>query len=212
VSLRVEPELSEWLATIRGVTHPEARSPAATLPPLMLRPEEAAAIAAALAVAPKSPYAAHGFTALFKVLEALEPDPGRRQELVSSSLSASADASKAEKIRAVLDRAVVRGRVVLLGYHDGKGRPSRREVEPQLLVRSSEHWFLVAWCRERQAPRWFRLDRITSARICAEPVPRRDPALFGIRADSHPAGRALDRTAEPPPSRGNLRVIPGGRR
>ena len=34
------------------------------------------------------------------------------------------------------------------------------DVEPQLVVRSSEHWFLVAWCQERQALRWFRADRI----------------------------------------------------
>ncbi len=191
------------------MTHPEVLSP--TLPPLALRPEEAAAIAAALAVAPKGPYAAHGFTALFKVLEVLEPDPRRRQELVESTLSASAGALEWEKIRAVLDRALVRSRVVLLGYQDGKGRPSRREVEPQLLVRSSEHWFLVAWCRERQAPRWFRSDRITSARMSDEPAPRRDPALFGLRADTHPAGRGLAARPDPAAPRHGLRVLKGGR-
>jgi predicted DNA-binding transcriptional regulator YafY len=211
VSLRVGPELSDGLATIRGVTRSEARSTAATLPPLTLRPEEAAAIAAALAVAPRSPYAAHGITALSKVLDVLEPDPDRHDELMAAGLLAGADVTKAEKIRAVLDRAVVRGRVVLLGYADGRGRPSRREVEPHLLVRNSEHWFLVAWCRERQAPRWFRLDRITSARIGVEDVPRRDPALFGIRADTHPAGRARVERPEPDAPQPRLRVLKGGR-
>jgi predicted DNA-binding transcriptional regulator YafY len=55
-----------------------------TLPPVAFTPEEAAAVAVALAASPDGPYAAAGRGALAKVLEALEPDPGRRAQLLTA--------------------------------------------------------------------------------------------------------------------------------
>jgi predicted DNA-binding transcriptional regulator YafY len=182
-------------------------SPTETLPPVALTPEEAAAVVAALAAHPDGPYAGHRLGALRKVLDALEPDPSRRAALFVSSI----ESGQLAAVRAVLEQAVLGRRVVVLRYQDGKGRPSRREVEPQLLARSSEQWFLVAWCRERQAPRWFRLDRIASARPTEETAPRRDPALFGAPSSTHPAGKGLGRPAGPDERRRGLRVLPGGR-
>ncbi len=90
---------------------------------------------------------------------------------------------------------------------------SRREVEPQLLARAADHEYLVAWCRERQAVRWFRTDRVENAELTAESAPRRDPATFGAPPagdhPTHPAGKARGRrTPEPRP---RLVVLPGGR-
>ena len=209
--LRVGPELSEWLATIRGVTRSEARSTAAPLPPLTLRPEEAAAIALALAAQPDGAYTASGRAALEKVLDVLEPDARRRADLLASSLWVSAEASHTADIRAAVERGVVERRVLVIGYRDGKGKPSLREVEPQLLARSSDRWFLAAWCLERQAPRWFRLDRVVSAEVTERTARRRDPALFGAPSETHPAGRALDHPVEQRGTRAGLRVLPGGR-
>jgi predicted DNA-binding transcriptional regulator YafY len=196
------------------MTRTELRSPA-TLPPLTLTPDQAAAIAAALAAHPGGPYAGHGLAALQKVLGVLEPDEQRRTELLATSLWVSAQAAESAAVRATVERAVVQRRVLVLRYRDGKGRPSRREVEPQLLARGPEHWFLVAWCRERQAPRWFRLDRIASAEASEEVAPRRDPGLFGAPSDTHPAGRGLRPKAPEPQAapRGapRLTVLPGGR-
>jgi predicted DNA-binding transcriptional regulator YafY len=84
-------------------------------------------------------------------------------------------------------------------------------VEPQWLACTGEHWFLVGWCRERQAARWFRDDRIEGVELTAEPAPRRDPVLFGAPSDSHPAGRALGRRPDPADPRRGLVVLPGGR-
>jgi predicted DNA-binding transcriptional regulator YafY len=169
--------------------------------------EEAAAVVAALAAHPEGPYSGHRVSALRKVLDVLEPDPGRRTALFVSSV----ESGQLAALRAVLEEAVLERRVVVLRYRDGHGRPSRREVEPQLLARTSEQWWLVAWCRERQAPRWFRVDRIVSARLTGEPAPRRDPAVFGAPSSNHPAGKALDRPAGPDERRRGLRVLPGGR-
>ena len=188
----------------------ESRSPG-TLPPVTLSPEEAAAIAVALAGQPEGPYAEAGRGALEKVLGVLEPDAARRAQLLATSLWVSAEAGHTAEVRAVLEQGVARRRVLALRYRDGRGAASRREVEPQLIVRSSEHVFLVAWCRERSALRWFREDRIEAVELTGETAPRRDLAGLGAPpAGGHPAGRALQRPpAAPKPPR--LVVLPGGR-
>ncbi|MGY1593140.1 helix-turn-helix transcriptional regulator [Geodermatophilus sp. SYSU D00708] len=184
---------------------------ATQLPPVTLTPEEAAAVAAALAARPDGPFAAAGRTALEKVLDALEPDPRRRARLAASTRWVSDDARRAAELRSALEQAVTRRRVLVLRYRDGEGVVSRRAVEPQLLARSGRHWFLVAWCRERQALRWFREDRIEGAEPTEETAARRDLTGLGAPpADTHPAGRRLGgapaATAAP-----RLRVLPGGR-
>jgi predicted DNA-binding transcriptional regulator YafY len=192
------------------MTRTESR-PAAALPPVALTPEEAAAIAVALAARPDGPYATDGRSALEKVLGVLEPDAGRRAQLLATSLWVSAEAGHSAETRSLVEQAVTRRRVLVLRYRDGRGSASRREVEPQLLAKSGRHWFLVAWCREREAMRWFREDRIESVELTAETAPRRDLADVGTPpADGHPAGRALGRapTAEPAP---RLVLLPGGR-
>jgi predicted DNA-binding transcriptional regulator YafY len=193
------------------MTRTVSRSPV-TLP-LSLTPEQAAAIAVALAAQPDGPYAAEGRGALEKVIAALEPDPRRREALVASTLLVRVEAGRAAAVRSVVEQGLLGHRVLVLHYRDGKGASSRRDVEPQLLARTADREYLVAWCRERQAMRWFRLDRIESAEVTAETAPRRDPATFGAppAADhpTHPAGRALRGRSEQ--SRPRLTVLPGGR-
>jgi predicted DNA-binding transcriptional regulator YafY len=192
------------------VNRTEPRSPAAPLPPVALAPEEAAAIAVALAAQPDGPYAADGRAALEKVLAVLEPDPGRRAQLLATSLWVSAEAGRTREIRSVVERGVEAHLVLQLRYRDGGGHSSSREVEPQLLARSGRYWFLVAWCREREAMRWFREDRIEGAELTGEAAPGRDLADLGAPpTDRHPAGRALGRSAASAPPR--LVVLPGGR-
>src|SRR3954454_23774785 len=185
--------------------------PAATLPPVALTPEEAAAIAVALAAQPEGPYAEAGRGALEKVLGGLERDPRRRARRLAPSLWVSAEAGRSAELRSVVEQAVARRRVLMLRYRDGKGQATKREVEPQLVARAHDHWFLVGWCRERQAPRWFREDRIEACELTAETAPRRDPGLFGAPSETPPAGRALGRRPGPVEPRRGLVVLPGGR-
>jgi predicted DNA-binding transcriptional regulator YafY len=193
------------------MTRTVSRSPV-TLP-LTLTPEQAAAIAVALAAQPDGPYAAEGRGALDKVVAALEPDPGRRKSLMASTLLVRVEAGRAAAVRSVVDQGLTQLRVLVLHYRDAKGTASRREVEPQLLARTADREFLVAWCRERRAMRWFRLDRIESAELTADSAERRDPATFGAPPagdhPTHPAGRALRARAEE--SRPRLTLLPGGR-
>ena len=190
------------------MTRTEPRT-AATLSPVSFTPEEAAAVAVALAARPDGPYAPDGRAALEKVLEVLEPDAGQRATLLATSLWVSAEAGHAAEVRSVVEQAVTRHRVLVLRYRDGTGSTSRREVEPQILARSGRHWFVVAWCRERQAMRWFREDRIEAVEMTEESVPPRELAGIGAPpAERHPAGRALGRAA--PAATPRLVVLPGG--
>jgi predicted DNA-binding transcriptional regulator YafY len=66
------------------VNSTESRSPV-TLPPVTLTPEEAASVAVALAAQPDGPYSAAGRGALAKIVEALEPDPLRRAQLLTAA-------------------------------------------------------------------------------------------------------------------------------
>ena len=190
------------------MTRTEPRT-APTLPPVSFTPEEAAAVAVALAARHDGPYAPDGRAALEKVLEVLEPDAGQRARLLATSLWVSVEAGHAAEVRSVVEEALTRHRVLVLRYRDGRGSTSRREVEPQLLARSGRHWFLVAWCRERQAMRWFREDRIDAVEMTGEVAPRRELTDVGTPpADRHPAGRALGEPAPAAPPR--LVVLPGG--
>jgi predicted DNA-binding transcriptional regulator YafY len=182
---------------------------AATLPPVNLTPEQAAAIAVALAAQPDGPYAVDGRVALEKILDVLEPDARRRAELLASSLWVRSSPRPAAGSRAVVEQALAQRRVVALRYRDGKGRSSRRHVEPQLIARTGDRWYLVAWCRVREAPRWFRWDRIEGADLTTEPAPHRDPAVFGTPPpDARPARPAPEAAT---PGRPGLVVLPGGR-
>ncbi len=193
------------------MTRTVSRSPV-TLP-LSLTPEQAAAVAVALAAQPDGPYAAEGRGALERVLAALEPDPRRREALVTSTLLVRVEAERAAAVRTQLEQGLAQHRVVVLTYRDGKGVATRREVEPQLLARTVDREYLVAWCREREAIRWFRIDRVASAELTDESAPRRDPATFGApppgEHPTHPAGRAL--RGRPAERRPKLTLLPGGR-
>ena len=52
-----------------------------------------------------------------------------------------------------------------------------------VLAAANGHWYLLGFCRLRQAPRWFRIDRVLAARLTGETGPRHDPAtLFDVPA------------------------------
>jgi predicted DNA-binding transcriptional regulator YafY len=152
----------------------------ATLPPVNLTPAQAVAVAVALAGAPDAPFATDGRAALEKVLDALGPGARREAERLGGQVWVrSNDGRRRPGPAAAVEEALLRRRVVAIRYRGGSGEVSRRRVEPHLLARTGDRWYLVAWCQDRQAPRWFRWDRIETADLTTEPVPERDPAVYG---------------------------------
>jgi predicted DNA-binding transcriptional regulator YafY len=133
--------------------------PAMTLPPIHLTPDEASVLAAALAGADGSTAARTAFQKIAAVLNG--PATAAAGELAARivALPSRTDA----RIRAAVHQALSTKTVLRLTYTDGSGRESDRVVEPAGLLTTDGRWYLIAWCRTRQAGRGFRLDRIIAA-------------------------------------------------
>jgi len=81
-------------------------------------------------------------------------------------------------LRAV-EQSIAGSRVLAIRYRDGRGATSTRRVEPVLLAHTGGRWYLVAWCRAREAVRWFRLSRVERADLTAEAYDPRPVADVG---------------------------------
>ena len=143
-----------------------------SLPPLNLTPAEAAAIATALAATRAMPFAEAGRSALNKLSGVMASAPkSSASKLVSHIRVAQGPRGEPEHLIAdVLQRALIDSVAVELTYRDAESRESIRVVEPAGLVGTRHGWYLAAWCRLRQAPRAFRLDRIAQASLTQEAV------------------------------------------
>ena len=163
---------------------------AATLPPVNLTPAQAVAVAVALAEAPDAPFAVDGRAALQKVLDVMGATARTEAERLAGRVWVRGSSTARPNAAAVVEEALAQRRVVALRYRDRHGTVTRRRVEPHLIARTGDRWYLIAWCRERDAPRWFRWDRIESAALTTEPAPLRDPALYGTPPpDAHAVGQ-----------------------
>ncbi|MCA1645212.1 MAG: YafY family transcriptional regulator [Chloroflexi bacterium] len=146
-----------------------------SLPPLNLTPGEAAAIATALAVTRAMPFAAAGRSALKKLTGVMASAPRSDASKLLSHIRVAQgpQIGAAPPIADVLQLALIDSVAVELTYRDGEARETLRVVEPAGLVGTRHGWYLAAWCRLRQAPRAFRLDRIARAHLTGEAVKAR---------------------------------------
>jgi predicted DNA-binding transcriptional regulator YafY len=161
----------------------------ADLPPLNVTAAEAAAIAVALAALPALPFAADARSALSKVLAAMSDAERERAESIAGRLwLRTPEQPPRAPVARVLDEAVRQQRVVVLRYTGSTGEQTERAVEPVALAATGGHWHLLAWCRLRHGPRWFRTDRISAAHLTGEAAPEHDAStLFGTPPpDAHP--------------------------
>jgi predicted DNA-binding transcriptional regulator YafY len=146
-----------------------------TLPPLNLTPAEAAAIATALAATRAMPFAEAGRSALQKLTGVMASAPKDSASRLVSHIRVVQGPlhSPASSVDEVIQRALLASVAVEMTYRDFQSRETVRVVEPAGLVGTRHGWYLAAWCRLRQAPRAFRLDRIVSASLTTEPMPAR---------------------------------------
>lgn len=134
-----------------------------------------------------APYTVAGGAAIDKLLGALG-EPERlavnalrdRFRLAPSSLSGLAvtigrvrPVANA-RVRSVVEDAVRTQMALRITFTDRNGITTRRTVEPTGFYAAQDQWSLVAWCRERNAGRMFRLDRIRSADPTSQPCVARD--------------------------------------
>jgi predicted DNA-binding transcriptional regulator YafY len=142
-----------------------------TLPPLNLTPAEATALAVALAAAPAMPFAAAGRSALTKLAAVMGAAPRQTAvQLVSHIRVAPGPDGPTAAVSLVVQEALLTAVAIELTYRDAQQRETIRVVEPGGLFGLGTGWYLAAWCRLRQAPRSFRLDRIARASLTYEPI------------------------------------------
>jgi predicted DNA-binding transcriptional regulator YafY len=153
-----------------------------TLPPVNINPEEAVAIAVALETLHGTPFHDAARSALRKLV-AVMPASGAAEahELAGRiKLIGPADPqTPTAEVPAVIAQALSARQVLRFGYVDRRGEPTTREIEPiAYLGGGGPHWYLLGWCRMREALRAFRLDRIADPVATDEVAPPRrlDPA------------------------------------
>lgn len=141
-----------------------------------LSSSEVSALLIAVAAAGDMPFGDAATSATQRLLDAI-PSATRVQvdELRSRIRTrTTADHETTPRVRRCIEEAVRAQLVVNLTYRDRQGQQTQRAVEPCGLLNGTEGWYLIGWCRRRDAGRIFRLDRIRSARLTTEPAPRRD--------------------------------------
>ncbi len=142
-----------------------------TLPPLNLTAAEAVAIASALAATRSMPFAGAGRSALQKVTSALSATNRATAEQIASQVRVVAEPTDPHSpVRENIEQAL-RDRVAIgIEYGDAEENITRRVIEPAGYFSSRGQWYLCAWCRLRQAPRAFRMDRIGDAWLTNEQI------------------------------------------
>lgn len=149
-----------------------ALDPARVLPPLHVTPSEAVAMAVALRRLGGTPFHADAVAALRKLAAVLpDVDTAGTRELAGRLHFAVGD--PAPTVPRVIADAMHERTVLVIDYTDRHGVPTTRRVEPLGYVGNREYWYLVAWCRLRDAVRAFRTDRIESVVATGEPAPPR---------------------------------------
>ncbi|TDC84466.1 YafY family transcriptional regulator [Micromonospora sp. KC606] len=144
---------------------------ARTLPPVNLTAGEAVAMALALRRLGGTPFAASGASALRKLLAVLPAADAAEARRLAGRVHL-VGGEPATPVPAAVADAVTARRVLRLRYADRVGADSVREVEPLGYLGNPTHWYLLAWCRLRDALRCFRTDRILEVAPLPELVTR----------------------------------------
>jgi predicted DNA-binding transcriptional regulator YafY len=154
-----------------------------TLPPVEFAELEATAVAVAISAqesAPFTPFAPEARAALRKILEST-PEAARARAGEVAGRVWRLDSRPRDRAARTLDEALRQRRVVRIDYTDAAGADSRsRPIEPLAYAYLDGQWYLLAWCRWREAGRWFRVQRVRRAALTNEAFEERDlTAVFG---------------------------------
>ncbi|GAA1775247.1 YafY family protein [Nocardioides hankookensis] len=162
-------ELGYDVDAVRGVAGGYQLRAGGALPPLLLDDEEAVAIAVGLHTAASGAVAGLEETslqALTKVTALMPPRLRRRIDALRSQTDGVPWGRGGEVIDAevltVLAQACRDDELATFDYVARDQVPSQRRVEPHRLVSLGRRWYFVAYDRDRQDWRSFRVDRISN--------------------------------------------------
>ena len=137
----------------------------ASLPPVSLSPAQAVALMAAVSAAPDAPYADLASAGIQKILDVLDPRTRARADAPAGRVWVDPPPSTSRATRSALEEGMAEQRVLRLRYTAGDGTTTTRDVEPVLFASTNGQWYLVGWCRLRDAMRWFTVSRIERASV-----------------------------------------------
>ncbi|GFG52212.1 DeoR family transcriptional regulator [Mycolicibacterium agri] len=137
----------------------------AALPPLLLDPDEAVAMAVCLRLAAGGSVAGVGESALRALSKLDQVMPSRLRSQVAAVHDAtvtltSSDSPVEPDVLMTLARACRDRERVSASYVDRAGTASQRRLEPYQLVTTGRRWYLLAYDRDRGDWRSLRLDRM----------------------------------------------------
>ena len=188
-------ELGYHVDAVRGVAGGYQLRAGSELPPLLLEDEEAVAIAVALRTATTTGEDI-ALQALTKVIGLMPPRLRRQMDALHSQTDGVPWAGGPitdPSVLTPLAQACRDDEPVSFDYAARDRAPARRRVEPYRLVSMGWRWYLVAFDRDRQDWRSFRVDRISAVqpsgqRFRARDLPAVDAPSFvaaGIRQMAH---------------------------
>ena len=137
----------------------------ATLPPVSLSPVQAVALMSAVSAAPDAPYADLAAAGVQKILDVLDPRTRARADALAGRIWVDVPPTASRVVRSALEEAMAEQRVVRIRYTSRAGSATTRDVEPVLFASTNGQWYLVGWCRMRDAMRWFTVARIERASV-----------------------------------------------
>ncbi len=158
------------------------------MPPLLLDDDEAIAIAVGLRTAARTSVSGIEETAvraLVKLEQVLPAHLSRRVAALGAATIASPVAGPTVEPRhlTVIAAACRDSECLRFAYRSRDGAQTQRLVEPHSLVNLGRRWYLVAWDRQREDWRTFRLDRLerpagAGTRFSPRQLPGRDAAAY----------------------------------
>lgn len=140
-------------------------APGASLPPVSLSPAQAVALMAAVSAAPDAPYADLAAAGIQKILDVLDSKTRARADELAHRVWVNALPSSSRAIKSALEEAMAEQRVIRIRYTSRDETTTTRDVEPVLFASTNGQWYLVGWCRLRNAMRWFTVSRIERASV-----------------------------------------------
>jgi predicted DNA-binding transcriptional regulator YafY len=159
----------------------------AALPPLLLDPDEAVAMAVCLRVAAGGSVAGVGESALRALSKLDQVMPARLRSQVAAVHEATvtltsgpSDTPVEPDVLMTLARACRDREHVNARYVDMRGNATQRRLEPYQLVTTGRRWYLLCFDRDRTDWRTLRLDRLADVRTLGSTfTPREAPDAAG---------------------------------
>jgi len=173
-------ELGYAVDAVRGVAGGYQLRAGGSLPPLLLEDEEAVAIAVGLQSAANGSIAGmeeSSVQALTKVIGLMPPRLRRQMDAIRSqtdNLPWRGGPELDPALLTTLAQACRDAEPVKFGYTARASEQTDRWVEPHRLVTLGRRWYLVAYDRDRQDWRSFRVDRIGDVRTTGQRFRQRD--------------------------------------